>query len=124
MSSFVVPVGPNSATVKVLDANGADITAGCTISAESSDSAAIAIGNPDAASPNVIPFTALEEGASATITYQAVNSVGQVTQTDTLQVQVSGPASMQVTYGTTLPVAPSNLPTLPGAAKPKDKPKA
>jgi hypothetical protein len=106
--NVTVPTGANTATVQVLDANGADITGSCTLQVASSDSTIIQIGSPDAASPNVIPFTALGEGGSADVSYTATNAEGQVVQTDTLTVAVTAPASMVITYGTTVPVpAPS-----------------
>jgi hypothetical protein len=107
--TIVVPTGANSAEVQVLDANGADISGTCQLQAESSDPTVIQIGNPDATTPNLIPFTALQPGATATIKYTATNSVGNVSQTDTLQVEVTTPSSMKVTYGTTLPVAPQPI---------------
>jgi hypothetical protein len=101
---LTVPVGPNTATVQVLDANGVDITGSCSIVAVSSDPTTIQIGSPDATTPNVIPFTALVPGVSGTtISYTASNSAGQVVQVDTLDVQITAPASMVVTYGTTIP---------------------
>jgi hypothetical protein len=109
MSTVVVPVGPNSASVQVLDANGADITGSCSINAVSSDSTMVAIGNPDPTTPNVIPFTALVPGGTADITYTAVNSAGQVTQTDTLQIQVTAPTSLVITYAATMPLTAAHF---------------
>jgi hypothetical protein len=106
MSAFTVPAGANSATLQVLDANGVDITAGCSVAAVSSDSTVIAIGNPDPTTPNVIPFTAVgAEGSSATVTYTATNSAGSTQQVDTLTITVTAPATINVTYGTTIPAA-------------------
>jgi hypothetical protein len=102
--NVTVPLGVNAATVQVLDANGSDITAGCTITAVSSDPSVIQIGNPNAANPNIIPFTALKEGSTATIDYTATNSAGEVSQTDSVTVTVTAPASMVIVYTTTVPV--------------------
>ena len=103
MSQVTVPLGPNSATVQVLDANGADITGSCAITATSSDPTQVAIGNPDPASPNVIPFTALVAGGTADITYDANNAAGDLQQTDTLVIQVTAPGSMLITYAASIP---------------------
>jgi hypothetical protein len=104
--SVIVPSGANSATVQVLDANGADITGSCSIAAVSSDPTVVQIGSPDATTPNIIPFTAVgAPGSTATITYTATNPAGSVEEVDTLTVQVTAPASMVVTYGTTVPAA-------------------
>jgi len=103
-NTVTVPVGPNSATVKVLDGTGADITGSCTINAVSSDSTQVQIGNPDPTMPSVIPFTALVPGGSASITYTATNSAGEVDQTDTLHIQITSPASMVIVYAASLPV--------------------
>lgn len=100
---LVVPVGPNTATVQVLDPTGSDITGSCTITAVSSDPTVIQVGNPDAATPNIIPFTALVPASTADVTYTATNSAGQVVQTDNLSVEVTAPTSMVITYGTTVP---------------------
>jgi len=107
MSTVVVPVGANTATVQVLDANGTDITGSCSITAVSSDPTQVAIGTPDVTTPNVIPFTGLIPGGTATITYTATNSAGNVVQIDTLQIQLTAPASMVILYGATLPQAPT-----------------
>jgi hypothetical protein len=88
----------------VLDANGADITGSCTITAVSTDSTVIQIGTPDPTTPATIPFTANTPGSSADVTYSASNAAGEVQQTDTLNVQVTAPASMLITYGTTVAV--------------------
>jgi hypothetical protein len=103
MANIVVPVGPNTATVQVLDANGVDITGSCSITATSSDPTVVAIGNPDATTPNVIPFTALVPNGTATVTYTASNAAGTFSQSDNIQVFVTAPASMMITYGTTVP---------------------
>lgn len=103
MSQVTVPLGPNSASVQVLDANGADITGSCAITATSSDPTQVAIGNPDPSTPNVIPFTALVAGGTADITYDANNAAGDLQQTDTLTIQVTAPGSMLITYGATIP---------------------
>jgi hypothetical protein len=93
----------------VLDATGADITGSCSINAVSSDSTQVAIGNPDPTTPNVIPFTALVPGGTATITYTAANSAGNVMQTDTLQIQVTAPASLTIIYAASIPPTPAQL---------------
>lgn len=103
MSQVNVPMGANSATVQVLDANGADITGSCAITATSSDPTQVAIGNPDPTTPNVIPFTALVAGGVADITYDANNSAGDLQQTDTLTVVVTAPGSMLLTYAASIP---------------------
>ncbi|MBA0085743.1 MAG: hypothetical protein HRJ53_12165 [Acidobacteria bacterium Pan2503] len=103
-NTVTVPEGPNSATVKVLDGTGADITGSCTINAVSSDSTIVQIGNPDPTMPSVIPFTALVPGGSATIMYTATNSAGEIDQTDTINIQITAPASMVIVYAATLPV--------------------
>ena len=106
MSNVIVPSGPNTATVQVLDANGADITGTCSIAATSSDSTVVSIGSPDPATPATLPITAVgAPGSTATLTYTAMNSAGTVTQTDTLTVQITAPATMVITYGTTIPAA-------------------
>ena len=102
MADINVPLGPNAATVKVLDQTGADITGSCSIAAVSSDPTQIQIGNPDPTTPNVIPFTALVEGGSASVQYTASNSAGQVVQSDTLHIQAATPTSMQITYQSSL----------------------
>src|ERR1700758_131250 len=101
-----VPLGPNSATIKVMDKDGNDITGTCTFSAVSADPTIITIGTPDAGSPNVIPFNSLVEGKGTTIAYTATNSAGQIVETDTLNIVVTAPASMVVTYATTIASAP------------------
>jgi hypothetical protein len=104
--NITVPTGANSADVQVLDSNGADITGTCTITAESSDPSVVAIGNPDPASPAMIPFNVVgAEGSTADIVYTATNASGNVAQTDVLVVAVTVPTSMVITYGTTIPVA-------------------
>lgn len=103
MSQVNVPMGANSAAVQVLDANGADITGSCAITATSSDPTQVAIGNPDPSTPNVIPFTALVAGGTADITYDANNSAGDLQQTDTLTIVVTAPGSMLITYAATIP---------------------
>jgi hypothetical protein len=107
MSTVVVPPGPNTATVQVLDANGADITGSCSITAVSSDPTVVQVGSPDASTPNVIPLTALKEGGACTITYTGSNAMGSATQTDNVSVALTAPASMTVVYGATVPVAPA-----------------
>lgn len=102
MATITVPSGPNTATVQVLDANGADITGTCTITATSSDPTVIQIGSPSASTPNVIPFTALMPAGTADILYDASNSAGDIQQTDVITVAVTAPASMTVTYGTVI----------------------
>jgi hypothetical protein len=109
MSTVIVPVGPNTATVQVLDANGSDITGSCTITAVSSDPTQLAIGNPDATTPNVLPFTAITPGGSVTVDYEAANAQGNVIQTDTIQIEVTAPSSMVITYGATLPATAAQL---------------
>jgi hypothetical protein len=101
--NIVVPLGPNSAAVQVLDQSGADITGSCSISAVSSDPTQVQIGSPDPSTPNVIPFTSLVEGGTADINYSASNSAGQVQQTDTISIQAAAPTSMKIVYGTTIP---------------------
>jgi hypothetical protein len=101
--NLIVPLGSNTATVKALDANGGDVTASCTFLAESSDPTVIQIGNPDATTPNVIPFTALMAGSTANITYTATDEAGSITATDTLTVSVNAPASLTIVYGAVLP---------------------
>ena len=101
--NVTVPVGANTATVAVLDANGSDITGSCQITATSSDPTEIQIGTPDAATPNVIPFTALVAGGTATVTYQASNNAGTIMQSDTLTIAETAPSTMTVTYGATIP---------------------
>jgi hypothetical protein len=104
MSAVTVPTGPNTATIKVLDANGADITGTCSFVASSSDPTVVAVGNPDATTPNVIPLNAVgAPGSSCNITYQAMNSAGQIEQVDTVTLQLTSPASMVVTYGSVIP---------------------
>jgi hypothetical protein len=49
------------------------------ISAVSSDPTVIQIGTADASTPNIIPWTALQSGAMATITYTAAGPGGTVT---------------------------------------------
>jgi hypothetical protein len=98
-----VPTGSNAATVQVLDMNGSDITGSCVITATSSDSTVIQIGNPDPTTPNIIPFTALTGGGTATITYDASNASGQVSQTDSITVAVVAPGSMVVVYSASIP---------------------
>jgi len=107
MATVVVPVGANSASVKALDQNGSDVTSSCQIQAVSSDPTVIQIGTPDATTPSTIPFTALKIGA-ATISYTATNDQGSAQYSDTLDVQAAAPASMTVTYGTTMPQPPSD----------------
>jgi len=109
MSTVVVPVGPNTATIQVLDANGSDITGSCTITAVSSDPTVLAIGNPDATTPNVIPFTSNTPGGSVTVDYEAANASGNVIQTDTIQIEITAPSSMLITYGATLPQTAAQL---------------
>jgi hypothetical protein len=100
--TVVVPMGVNEAYVSVLDQYGNDITGSCTITAASSDPTVIQIGTTDASRPSTIPFTALTTGGKATVQYAATNPMGQVQQTDTLQVEVIAPSSMLVSYKTTL----------------------
>ena len=119
MSLVTVPMGPNSASIQVLDANGGDITGSCAIVATSSDPTQIAIGNPDPATPNVIPFTSLVAGGTADITYDASNALGDVQQTDTLTIQVTAPGSMIVTYGAAIPMV--NPERAQGPATPKKR---
>ena len=107
--SVTVPTGANTATVQVLDATGADITGSCSIAATSSDSTVVQIGSPDAATPNVIPFTAMKPGGTATVTYVATNSQGNTQEVDTLTIQITAPASMTVTYGTVIPPAAAHF---------------
>jgi hypothetical protein len=102
--NVTVPTGPNTATVQVLDANGADITGSCAITASSSDPTVVLVGNPDPASPNVIPLVGLTAGSSADVTYTGANASGTTTQTDTITVAVTAPAGMVVTYGTSIPM--------------------
>src|SRR6516164_569650 len=97
--SVTVPTGANTATVQVLDATGADITGSCSIAATS----------PDATTPNVIPFTAMKPGGTATVTYVATNSQGNTQEVDTLTIQITAPASMTVTYGTVIPPAAAHF---------------
>jgi hypothetical protein len=92
-----------------LDATGADITGSCSIAATSSDSTVVQIGSPDAATPNVIPFTAMKPGGTATVTYVATNSQGNTQEVDTLTIQITAPASMTVTYGTVIPPAAAHF---------------
>ena len=103
-NTLTVPVGPNSATVQVFDPNGADITGSCTITATSSDPTVVQIGSPDPTQPAVIPFTSLVPGGTATISYTATNAAGEVDETDTINIQITAPASMTIMYGTTIPV--------------------
>jgi hypothetical protein len=110
-----VPLGANAATVQILDAQGNDITSTCTITAQSSDPTVLAVGTPT--SPNVIPFTALKEGGSATLSYTAVNNAGQIQEVDTLDVVVTAPASMNVTYAQTVVTPPAPAPAATPAAK-------
>lgn len=102
--NVTVPTGPNTATLQVLAADGSDVTGSCTITATSSDPTIIQIGNPDASTPNVIPFTALLAGDTADVTYTATNAAGSTTQTDTLTIAEPAPAGMTVTYGSVIPV--------------------
>lgn len=100
-----IPLGPNTATITVLDQSGNDITSTCTITAVSADPTVVAVGTPT--SPNVIPLTALKEGGSTTVAYTAVNSAGQIVETDTLNVVVTAPASMSVAYAASVVAAPA-----------------
>jgi|SRR5215472_1760141 len=102
--TVTIPTGPNTATIQVLDAAGADITGTCTFVASSSDPTVVQIGNPDSSTPNVIPLTGVgAEGSSCTVTYTAMNSMGQVVENDTVNITVTAPATMVVTYGTVVP---------------------
>ena len=104
MSNVIVPSGPNTAMVQVLDANGADITGTCSIAATSSDPTVVQVGSPDPATPATLPLTAVgAPGSTATISYVSMNSAGTITQSDTLTVQITAPATMVITYGTTIP---------------------
>jgi len=112
-----IPLGPNTATVKVLDQNGNDITTTCTITAVSSDATVVSVGT--ATTPNQIPLSALKEGGSCTVTYTAVNSAGQIVETDTLNVSVTAPASITVSYASTVvtpPPAPAPTSATPAPA--------
>ena len=100
--NVTVPPGPNTATIQVLDANGTDISGSCQVAAVSSDPTQVQIGTPDAATPDVIPFTSLVPGGTANITYTATNSAGSIQQVDTLTIEVTTPTSMVVTYGTSV----------------------
>jgi hypothetical protein len=102
MANVTVPVGANTATVQVLDANGVDISGSCVITATSSDPTVIQIGSPDPTTKNVIPFTALVPNGTADVVYDASNSAGDLQQTDTLTVAVTAPASMLIVYGTSV----------------------
>jgi len=113
-----IPFGANSAKIIVLDAQGNDITSTCTLTATSSDPTVVAIGTPGAGAPNVIPFTALKENASCTITYVAVNASGQIQEVDTVNVVVPAPASMSVTYSSTVVTPPASGPSAAPAAAP------
>jgi hypothetical protein len=111
-----IPLGANAATVQILDAQGNDITSTCTITAQSADPTIVAVGTPT--SPNVIPLTALKEGGSTTVSYTAVNSAGQIVETDTLNVVVTAPATINVTYAQTV-VTPPAPAAAAAAAAPK-----
>ena len=103
MAALKATLGPNTATRKVLDGSGDDITGTSTYAATSSDPTAVSIGTPSTSTPNVIPFTSLKEGGSSTLTITATNTAGNVVNTDTLSIVITAPSSITVTYATTVP---------------------
>jgi hypothetical protein len=109
-----IPLGPNSITIRVLDATGNDITSTCQITAQSADPTVVSIGTAQPGSPNVIPITALKEGGNTTITRTAVNSAGQLVETDTINIVVTAPASMVATYAQAVVITPA-APAAPAA---------
>jgi hypothetical protein len=113
--SVNIPPGANVATVQVLDAQGNDITDTCTITVTPADPTLLAVGAGDGADPENFPFETLQDSGSTQLLYNAQNTAGSITETDTLTITVTAPATINVTY--------QNVMVMPTAAKKPTPPK-